>query len=90
MWESPCVEQYDIYQGVAELMPYAGAVSAKSFVFDEQGNEPNIDFSIMMKLVKAANYRGYIGIEYEGDQLSEDAGIRATKALLERTLNALA
>lgn len=89
MWESPCVEQYDIYQGVAELMPYAGAVSAKSFVFDEAGNEPNIDFSIMMKLVKAANYRGYIGIEYEGNQLSEDAGIRATKALLERTLNAL-
>lgn len=89
MWESPCVEQYDIYQGVAELLPYAGAVSAKSFIFDEQGNEPNIDFFAMMKLVQAAQYRGYIGIEYEGDQLSEDAGIRATKALLERAFKAL-
>jgi sugar phosphate isomerase/epimerase len=84
MWESPCVEQYDIYQGVAELMPYAGAVSAKSFNFDAEGNEPDIDFHAMLKLVKAANYTGYIGIEYEGNTLSEEAGIRATKALLER------
>ena len=83
MWESPCVEQYDIYKGVAELMPYAGAVSAKSFDFDEQGNESSIDFRAMLKLVKAANYQGYIGIEYEGNKLSEEAGIRATKKLLD-------
>ena len=83
MWESPCVEQYDIYKGVAELMPYAGAVSAKSFDFDEQGNESSIDFRAMLKLVKAANYQGYVGIEYEGNKLSEEAGIRATKKLLD-------
>lgn len=83
MWESPCVEQYDIYKGVAELMPYAGAVSAKSFNFDEQGNESSIDFRAMLKLVKAANYQGYVGIEYEGNKLSEEAGIRATKKLLD-------
>jgi hypothetical protein len=29
-------------------------------------------------------YRGWIGIEYEGQALPEDDGIRATKALLER------
>ena len=83
MWESPCVEQYDIYKGVAELMPYAGAVSAKSFDFDDQGNESSIDFRAMLMLVKAANYQGYVGIEYEGNKLSEEAGIRATKKLLD-------
>jgi L-ribulose-5-phosphate 3-epimerase len=31
-----------------------------------------------------AGYRGYVGIEYEGSELSEPEGIRATKALLER------
>ena len=84
LWRSPCVEQYDIYQGVAELMPYAGAFSAKSFNFDEQGNEPNINFLAMFKLMRASKYRGYVGIEYEGEKMSEDAGIRATKKLIEK------
>lgn len=90
MWESPCVDQYDIYTGVAELMPYAGAISAKSFDFNAEGNEVGIDFRAMLKLVKAAKFNGYVGIEYEGNNLSEDAGIRATKALLERLRTELA
>jgi len=31
-----------------------------------------------------AGYNGYVGIEYEGDRLPEEEGIRATKTLLER------
>jgi hypothetical protein len=31
-----------------------------------------------------AGYRGYVGIEYEGDGLSEEDGIMATKKLLEK------
>lgn len=84
LWKSACVEQYDIYRGVAELMPYAGAFSAKSFNFDEQGNESGIDFLAMFKLMRASKYRGYVGIEYEGETMSEDAGIRATKKLIEK------
>src|SRR5690606_30003500 len=34
-----CVEEYDRYKGTRELMPYAKAVSAKSYDFDENGNE---------------------------------------------------
>jgi L-ribulose-5-phosphate 3-epimerase len=84
LWKSACVEQYDIYQGVAEMMPYAGAFSAKSFNFDEQGNEFGIDFLAMFTLMRASKYRGYVGIEYEGEKISEDAGIRATKKLIEK------
>ena len=75
---------YDRYQGVAELMPFAQAVSAKSHDFDEDGNETRTDYGRMLGIVKDAGYRGFIGIEYEGGKLGEDEGIRATKALLER------
>lgn len=84
LWKSACVEQYDIYQGVAEMIPYAGAFSAKSFDFDEQGNETKIDFLKMFTLMRASAYRGYVGVEYEGEKLSEDAGIRATIKLIKK------
>jgi L-ribulose-5-phosphate 3-epimerase len=84
LWLSPCVEQYDPYLGVEQMLPFAGAISAKTFHFDAEGNERDIDFRRLLQLIKQANYSGYIGIEYEGDSLSEDAGIRATKALLEK------
>ncbi len=76
--------EYDRYQGVADLMPYAKGVSAKSHDFDANGNESKIDYGRMMKLVKDAGYKGYVGIEYEGSNLSEDEGVKLTKALLER------
>jgi L-ribulose-5-phosphate 3-epimerase len=77
-------EWYDRYQGVKELMPYAKAVSAKSHDFDEMGNETKTDYLKMMKIVLNAGYNGYVGIEYEGSNLSEMEGIKATKRLLER------
>ncbi len=75
---------YDRYQGVEEMMPFAKAVSAKSYEFDSQGNCTTIDYARMLQIVKAAGYRGYIGIEYEGTVLSEEDGVRATQRLLER------
>jgi len=76
-----CTSEYDRYQGMQELMPYAKGVSAKSHNFNEQGQETATDYARMLKLVKDAGYTGYIGIEYEGEG-KEDAGIRATKRLL--------
>lgn len=83
-WSGPCVEEYDRYKGVRELMPWAKGVSAKSYDFDQAGNCIETDYERMLKIVKDAGYNGYIGIEYEGSKLSEDEGIRKTKALLER------
>lgn len=77
-------QSYDRYKGVAEMMPYAKAVSAKSYDFDPAGNETTIDYPRMLKIVKDAGYRSFLGIEYEGDRLSEPDGVRRTKALLER------
>jgi sugar phosphate isomerase/epimerase len=77
-------EEYDRYQGVTELMPFAKGVSAKSYEFDAMGNERRTDFRRMMKIVLDAGYRGRVGVEFEGRELDEVEGIRLTKALLER------
>lgn len=77
-----CEDPYDIYQGVDELMPYAKAVSAKSYDFDDDGNQPKIDYVKMLQIVKDAGYKGYIGVEYEGANLDEMEGIKATRDLL--------
>ena len=83
--EKNCVEQYDRYQGVSEMLPFARGVSAKSYAFDKQGEETIIDYTKMLSIVKDSGFTGYIGIEYEGSPLSEKDGILATKSLLEKT-----
>jgi sugar phosphate isomerase/epimerase len=83
-------EWYDRYTGVAEMMPFAKAVSAKSYDFDEDGNEKKTDFRKMMKIVVEAGYHGYVGIEYEGGGLDEYEGVKATKRLLEKVRSELA
>lgn len=81
---------YDRYKGVTELMPYAKAVSAKSHVFDKEGNETKTDYMKMLKIVLDAGYEGYVGIEWEGGEPSEVEGVLLTKKLLERVRDQLA
>ncbi|MFC6098786.1 sugar phosphate isomerase/epimerase family protein [Olivibacter domesticus] len=81
--------EYDRYQGVTDLMPYAKGVSAKTHDFDGSGNETQVDYLKMMTIVKDAGYKGYVGIEYEGEKLSEEEGIKKTKLLLEKVGAAL-
>lgn len=79
-----CSEEYDRYQGVSEFLPFAFAVSAKSYDFNAKGDETKIDYYKMLEIVKNSGYNGHIGIEYEGEVLSEPEGIRATQTLLKK------
>lgn len=89
-----CVNEFDRYEGVKKMMPYAKGISAKTHKFDASGNETEIDFMKMFKIIKDAGFSGYVGIEYEGGiigmynptggYLPTNDGIRATKTLLER------
>jgi sugar phosphate isomerase/epimerase len=83
-WSSKCIEEYDKYKGVGEMMPFAKGVSAKTHDFDAQGNCTDTDFSKMLPIVKASGFHGWMGIEYEGEKLPEPEGVKLTKALLER------
>ena len=86
-------EWFDNYKGVDLLMPFAKAVSAKTYEFkegtnttfrkDQHGNYSEIDYDKMMHIVLAHGYHGYVGIEYEGAG-DEFEGIRKSKEVLER------
>jgi len=76
--------EYDRYQGITDLMPFAKGVSAKSREFNEAGEEIQTDFYKAMKICLDAGYRGHVGIEFEGKKISEQEGIRKTLALLEK------
>jgi L-ribulose-5-phosphate 3-epimerase len=77
-------EEYDKYQGVAQLMPFAKGVSAKCYEFDADGNTVRIDFPRMIRIVLDAGYRGHIGIEWEGQEPEDVEGVRLANALLRR------
>jgi len=83
-------EEYDRYQGVMELMPFAKGVSAKSYGFDAAGNETLIDYRRMLRIVLDAGYRGHIGVEWEGREPGDVEGIRLTRDLLLRLRDELA
>lgn len=95
-----CLQEYDRYEGVKKMMPYAKGISAKTHKFDANGNDPETDFRRMFKIIKEAGFKGYVGIEYEGGlmntynptggYLPAADGIRATKTLLERVRTELA
>lgn len=80
--ENKCREEYDRYTGIQELLPFAKAVSAKSAVFNKNGDESKIDYYRVLKMVKESGYTGFIGIEYEGNQHDEIKGIELTRNLL--------
>ncbi len=82
-------EQYDRYKGVELLMPYAKGVSAKTNVFNAAGDEANMDYYRLMKIVDDAGYKGFVGIEFEGTELPEREGVIATKELLEKVFKTL-
>lgn len=74
----------DPYGGTVAMMPFSDSVSAKSYDFDEEGNEKHLDYSRLIKSVNEANYTGIIAIEYEGEKLGPVEGVKATQKLLER------
>lgn len=82
-------ESYDRYKGVEMFMPYAKGVSAKTNVFDANGDEANMDYYRLMKIVDDAGYKGFVGIEFEGTELSEKDGVIATRELLNKVFKTL-
>lgn len=83
LWGAPCIKTYDRYIGLQELMPYARALSVKSFAFDENGKETTMDYAKFFEIIKASGYNGYLGIEFEGHDMSSKEGIQKTVSLVE-------
>jgi sugar phosphate isomerase/epimerase len=73
---------HDLYEGTEAMMPWTKVVSAKSHAFDEQGNESRYDYGRLMKIIVDSGFNGIVAIEYEGQELSEVKGVKATQRLL--------
>ena len=87
--ENNCKDLYDPYLGISEMLPKAFGLSAKSYAFDSNGDETSLDYYRLLSIAKKAGYNGFIGVEYEGNILSEKDGIIATKKLLEKAAKML-
>ncbi|HYW33875.1 MAG TPA: sugar phosphate isomerase/epimerase family protein [Balneolaceae bacterium] len=77
-------KSYNRYKGVREMMPFAKDVSAKTYDFDSQGNETTIDYHRFLKILKDADYKGYLGVEFETKGMPESEGVKKTLKLLNR------
>ena len=84
--QGECKDYYDRYKGVKEMLPFAKGVSAKTYDFDSNGEQPKMDYKRLIEIVKASGFKGYIGVEFEGDTQPEEDGIRKTKLLIEKYL----
>jgi sugar phosphate isomerase/epimerase len=78
--------EYDRYKGVTDMMPFAKGVSGKTYDFDADGNETKVDYVKMMKIISDSGFKGYIDVEYEGNKLSEDEGVKASIALIDKCM----
>ncbi len=79
-----CEKAYDRYKGIQEMLPYAKGVSAKSYDFDQAGEQPLIDYKKLLGIVNASGFKGYIGVEFEGINQPEGEGINKTIALIKK------
>jgi sugar phosphate isomerase/epimerase len=92
--KTKCLEEYDRYKGITELMPYAKGVHAKSHVFAPNGDDTETDFYRMFKIIRQSGFTGWVSVEYEGGlfkmytkdakYLDDYPGTTATKKLVEK------
>lgn len=55
-----------------QIMPYVVHVHGKFYGFDENGDEPSIDYAKILQTFHEAGYQGYISSEYEGSAFTDE------------------
>jgi len=73
------------YEGLAKLAKHAAVVHAKTYEFDEHGEETTIDLKRCINILKRAGFHGYYSVEFEG-QSDQREGVKKTIALLRKHL----
>lgn len=71
------------YESCRKLAPYAYHTHAKSYSFDQEGEETRMEFGRILAYLRAAGYKGALSVEFEGggDQVE---GVKRTRDLLVR------
>lgn len=76
----------DPYKGIELLAPYIRAISAKSNQFTIDGEETTVDYNRMFEILKKAPNLEFAGVEFFGNKISRNQGIKFTKELIQRVL----
>lgn len=76
----------DIYAGTQAMLPYTSVVSCKMHSFDAAGNQPDFDYTRLMRMIVDSDYKGILAIEWEGKKLEPIPGVLASKKLIEKSL----
>lgn len=71
------------YEALEKIAPYARFVHAKTYEFDEEGNETTLDIPRIIDILRRHNYDSYISVEFEGSG-DEYGGIESTIKLLQK------
>lgn len=87
-WVGACVDfknwakDADPYAEVAVLAPYAVHTHAKSHHFGDDGEETEVNYARVFKLLKEGGYRGAVSIEFEGKEGDPVEGVQKTRDLI--------
>ncbi len=81
-------QKENIYDGTEAMLPWTVSVSCKMHSFDDEGNQPDFDYPRLMKMIAKSDYKGMLAIEWEGSKLEPIPGVKASKALIEKSLAA--
>jgi sugar phosphate isomerase/epimerase len=71
----------DLYTSIEATAHLSAVVHAKILDLDKDGTEKKLDYERIMKILKKANYNGYLSIEYEGKEDELTAMPRASAYL---------
>jgi sugar phosphate isomerase/epimerase len=55
-----------------EIIPQTVHLHGKFYGFDENGDEPSIDYAAILKVFNEGGYKGYISSEYEGTAFTDE------------------
>ena len=56
----------DPYAALKKSIPFATHMHAKVHDIERDGAQTEFDFDQIFKIIKSANYRGFLNVEYEG------------------------
>lgn len=58
----------DTYKGLEDSMPFTPHMHAKIHKITKEGKELEFDYDKIFQILKKANYRGFLAVEYEGKE----------------------
>lgn len=76
----------DLYTSIEKTINLAAFVHAKIYDLDKNGVEKRLDYERIFKILKTADYKGYLSIEFEGEE-NEFSAMKRGCAYLREMIN---